>query len=142
MLLKRKPPPKQHGREVQIPALENLSLRPTAQCLYRNRCGEIPRMMVWALKELADPARAGYCSCEPPTKVNIEVHIWQALFYACVRVKHGHSSEHINFYLALTHKYPVLLKIVNAYVKIPIAIASLTSFLLDIVGFPILYYYK
>ena len=54
MLLKRKPPPKQHGREVQIPALENLSLRPTAQCLYRNRCGEIPRMMVWALKELAD----------------------------------------------------------------------------------------
>ena len=84
---------------------------------------------MWALKELTDPARAGYCSCEPPTKVNIEVHIWQALFYACVRVKHGHSSEHINFYLALTHKYPVLLKIVNAYVKIPIAIASLTSFL-------------
>lgn len=97
---------------------------------------------MWELKGLADPARAGYCSCQSPTKVNIEVHIWQALFYACVGVKCGHSSQHIKFYLALTHKDPVLLKIVNSYVKIPIAIASLTSFLLDILGFPILYYYK
>jgi len=97
---------------------------------------------MWELKELTDPARAGYWSCKPPTKVNFEVHIWQALFYACVGVKHGHSSEHINFYLAFNSQIPVLLKIVNSYVKISIAIASLTSFLLDIVRFPILYYYK
>lgn len=61
---------------------------------------------MWELKGLADPARAGYCSCEPSTKVNIEVHIWQALFYACVGVKHGHSSQHIKFYLAFNSQRP------------------------------------
>lgn len=110
MLLKRKPLPKQHGRECSDPSPWKTWVCVPLAHLW-NRCVKIPRMMMWALKELTDPARAGYCSCEPLPRLTLRYISGKLIL--CMYSKAWPFFRAYKLLSALTHKYPVLLRIVN-----------------------------